>query len=248
MKQVVIIILAARMTSKRLPGKTLKKLHGKPMLEHIVDFLKFCKNTDKIIVATSNEKEDDRIEELCKNMQCICFRGSKNDVLERYYECAKKYKANFIVRLTADNPLVDPSLVDSGIEMCIKNNFDYVTNMIHHTFPMGAYPIEIMTMKLLEENHLFQKDQLTREHVTYQIRKNYKKYKIGEVFAPERLQREQWRLTVDYIEDFQLIEKIFSKLYKTGQYIKYEEVVDFLAKNHELLKINAKYLPNRYLY
>jgi len=248
MKHTVIIIIAARMTSSRFPGKTLKKLHGKPMLEHIIDFLQFCKNVDKIVVATSDEKEDEQIQNLCRKKQCLCFKGSKNDVLGRYYECARKYNADFIVRLTADNPLVEPSLVDAGIDMCIKNNFDYVTNMIHHTFPMGAYPIEVMTMKLLKENYLFQKEPLTREHVTYHIRKNYKKYKVGEIFTPKKLQREQWRLTVDHIEDFNLIEKIFSKLYHPGKYIEYEELVNFLDKNNDLLKINSKYLPNQYLY
>ena len=100
----------------------------------------------------------------------------------------------------------------------------------------------------LEENFLFQKDPLTREHVTYHIRKNYKKYKVGEIFTPKKLQREQWRLTVDHIEDFHLVEKIFLELYHPDSYIKYEDLVNFLDRNNDLLMINAKYLPNQYLY
>lgn len=242
-----IIIVAARIDSSRLPGKSVKILHGKPMLEHVLDFLKFSKLTNRIIVATSVLKHDDKIEEICKKSNVDCFRGSPEDVLKRYYECAKIFNGDLIVRVTADNPLVEPELIDRAIKLCSKNNFDYVTNMFHHTYPLG-YTVEVMTFEVLKKNHENQHDQLAREHVTYHIRKNPKMYNTGELFAPSGLERSNWRLTVDYIEDFQLIEEIFKKLYRPSRYISYQEVVELLDNNDELLKINEKYLPNKYLY
>ena len=244
----VTAILAARMSSSRLPKKTLFSLNGKPMLEHIINFLKFCENIDQIIVATSIEKEDNEIEKFCLSKGCLCFRGSKENVLSRYYECAKKYNSDFIVRLTADNPLVNPTLIDESIDMIKKKGFDYVTNMIHPTFPLGAYPVEIMTFRVLKENFNEYQDKFNRENVTYYRREFHKKYKVGEISASQNLNRQEWRLTVDYEEDFKLMEKIFEELYNESTYIKYTEIVKFLDNNQDLLKINEKHTPNQYPY
>lgn len=232
-----IIIIQARISSSRFPGKVLMKLEEKPILEHIVNFLKFSKLSEKIIVATTTNQEDDKIKSLCQKLNIDCFRGNSYDVLKRYYECAKLYKGDLVVRVTADNPLIDPTLVDEAIRICEKENYDYVSNMIHETFPVG-YLVEVLKFKILEQIHIKNRDALTREHVTHHIRMNPTMYNIREFFAPKNLQRPQWRLTIDYEKDYQLMKKIFKKLYKSNKFIPYSDVVNFLDNNLELLKIN----------
>jgi len=228
------------MDSTRLPGKVLMKICDKPILEHIVNFLNFSKHIDEIIVATSTESQDDEIEELLKTLGIKCFRGSSSDVLLRYYECANEYKGNIVVRITADDPIVDPILVDTVIEECKKTGCDYSTNMLHRTYPLGICG-EALSFSTLENLHVNQLDPLTREHVTYHILTHPELYNIVEVFTPRGLERPDWRLTVDYLEDLQLMRKIFSNLYEPNSFIKYESLVNFLDKNQYLLNINRKY-------
>ena len=234
----VLSIIQARVGSSRLPGKSIQILQGKPILEHIVNFLKFSKLTDEIIIATSNLEEDDKIEELAKKLGILCFRGSPDDVLKRYYDCATKFDGDLIIRLTADNPLIDPTLVDEVIHVCKETGCDYASNMIHQTYPLG-YLVEAITFSTLKKVHENQHDKLTREHVTHYIRHNPQLFNIQEVFAPSDLHRPHWRLTVDYEEDFSLISEIFSHLYETGSFIRYRTVVEFLDEHSHLLKKNA---------
>ena len=121
----VISIIQARIGSTRLPGKVMMKINNKPILQHIVEFLRHSQFIDQIVIATSTESEDDTIFELANSLSVKCFRGSSHDVLERYYECAKCYNGELVVRITADNPLIDPDLVDQVIQICQKTNCDY---------------------------------------------------------------------------------------------------------------------------
>ena len=228
------------MGSTRLPGKVLMQLQGKPILEHIVDFLRYSKMTNHIVIATSELSEDDPIEELSKRLQFSCYRGSASDVLERYYECAKKFDGDLIVRITADDPLVNPELIDEIVQLCKQTNCDYATNILHKTYPVGIC-CEAFTFQILQKLHEQQKDPLSREHVTYHIVENPHLYNIREVFAPEKLRRPNWRLTIDYQEDFDLMSEIFSKLYSANSYILYTSLVKLLDENTYLLKINEKY-------
>lgn len=228
------------MDSSRLPGKVLMKLQDKTILEHIVDFLKYSKLTDKIIVATSNLHQDDQIEELLNTINIECYRGSSNDVLARYYECAKIFMGDIIVRITADDPLINPELIDEVIQVCQKTGCDYATNLLTKTYPYGIFG-EAFTFSILEQLHKSRNDQMSREHVTYHMTENPYLYKIEEVFAIPELSRPNWRLTVDYIEDYYLMQEIFARLYRPNSYIKYETLVKLLDDNPDLLKINEKY-------
>lgn len=232
-----LVIIQARMGSSRLPGKVLMKLEGKTILEHIIDFLKFSKFTDKIIVATSTNYEDDQIEKLCNRLEITCFRGSSKDVLNRYYECAKLYKGDIVVRITGDNPLIDPTIVDEAIELCKNKNLDYVSNMLHETYPLG-YLVEVMKFSILKKNNDELNHPLTREHVTHHIRQNSFLYNFEEIFAPKNFHRSKWRLTIDTKNDFKLMKIIFQHLYKPDDFISYYDVVNFLDANLDLLKIN----------
>ena len=239
-KMKVICMIQARMGSSRLPGKVLAKIKGKPILEHIVDFLRHSKYTNKIVIATTDHKEDDSIEDLAKKMEIPCYRGSFDDPLGRFYNCAKIFKPDIIVRITGDNPLIDPEIVDKVIQICIENKSEYASNMINQTYPLG-YLVEAITFSLLENLHKNKKDPLNREHIVWDIRENPQNYKISEIFAPKHMRRPEWRLSVDYIEDLELIKKIFDKLLKPSKYISYQSVFDLLENNPEILKINKKW-------
>lgn len=236
----VLIIIQARMGSSRLPGKVLMILHGKPMLEHMVDFLRHSKLTDQIVVATTILSQDNKIEELCKTLGVDCFRGSSEDVLKRYYDCAKLFKGDLIVRIAADDPLVDPTLVDEVIRVCKETKCDYASNILHRTHALG-YLVEGFTFSTLKKLHETQKDPLSREGVTYHIEQNPHLYDVREVPAPSDISRPMWRLTVDYLEDFKLMSEIFLRLYKPNSYMTYRSVVNLLDKNKDLLKINARH-------
>ena len=184
------------MGSTRLPGKVLKIIEGKSMLEHQIDFLKKSKLTDQLIIATTTLSEDNDIEYLAHKINIDYYRGSNTDVLERYYKCAKKFKGDMIVRITADNPLVEPTLIDKIIQLAIDTKCDFATNMMEQTYPLG-YLVEVFPFRVLEKLYLNQKDPLTREHVTYHIKKNTKLYDIQNYTLPKDLARPEWRLAVD---------------------------------------------------
>jgi spore coat polysaccharide biosynthesis protein SpsF len=233
----IVCIIQARMSSSRFPGKVMMEIMNKPILEHIVSFLKFSKLIDKIVIATSSNEEDDVIANLANLLKVSCYRGTLDDVLKRYYDCATQFNADLIVRITADNPLIDPELVDRVIEISRKSGCDYASNMIHQTYPSG-YLVETLRYSTLEHIHKFHHDSLSREHVTFHIRENPTEYNIEEIYAPKEMQRPNWRLTLDYNCDFNLLSEIFLKLYKKNSYIKYEQVFNLLEKNPTLLKVN----------
>jgi spore coat polysaccharide biosynthesis protein SpsF len=237
----VLGIIQARMGSTRLPGKVMYKLNEKTILETIVLMLKNSKFLDKIIVATTNLKEDDTIIDLCKKIGIESFRGSSKNVLERYYECAKKFDGDIIVRITGDSPLIDYMLTDKAIKSCIDNNYDYVSNVLHLTYPLGYNSCEVFPFRILKKLYFSNNDSMSKEHVTYHIRKYPESYNIGELSAPELLQRSNWRLTIDYAEDYSLMEKLFSLFFKDNYVINYEYLVKFLETNSDILETNKKY-------
>lgn len=236
----VLSVIQARIGSTRLPGKVLLKIQGKTILEHIVDFLKFSKLTDQIIVATTNLSVDDKIVNLMNDLQIDYFRGSSDDVLCRYFECAKAFNGDLIVRITADDPIIVPELIDEVISTCKQTGCDYATNLLHRTYPLGITG-EAFTFSILKKLHEKQIDPMSREHVTHHMLENPHLYNIREIFAPSDLVRSNWRLTIDHEEDFQLISEIFSRLYTPNSYIRYPSLVKYLDKNNDLLKINKKY-------
>ena len=130
-----VAIIQARISSTRLPGKVLKKIEGKTILEHVINRVKTAKKLDDVIVATTVKKEDLEIVKLCANLGISVFCGSEDDVLDRYYQSARLFKAEHIVRITSDCPLIDPQVVDKVIELYFQKKADYASNTIIETFP-----------------------------------------------------------------------------------------------------------------
>jgi len=235
----IICMVQARMVSSRLPEKVMITLSGKPMIQHILESLvrsKTITDTD-LVVLTTTQKRDDKLVKYLKKNNWKYFRGDEDDVLKRYYDAAIRYNADYIIRITADNPLTDPSIVDLVVTKAIENKVDYASNNLLKTYPLG-YVVEVISRNTLEKIEKLARGSILREHVTPYIYKNLKKFKTLNVATTKSLSYPNWRLTVDTIEDFKLIKKIFENLYSENKSIKYEDVVEFILKNPELLKIN----------
>ncbi|MCX5715315.1 MAG: glycosyltransferase family protein [Candidatus Omnitrophica bacterium] len=226
------IIVQARMGSTRLPGKALKTISGKPMLEILVNRLKRCKNTNLLIVATTVNKNDDAIELLANDLGVECFRGDEEDVLSRYHGAAKRYGLDVIVRVTSDCPLMDPSLVDALVMYYTDNiPVDYVSNTLERTYPRG-FDIEVFSSKALEDADRKASKRYQREHVTPFIYENMKCLN----YASEK-NAAKYRVTVDTIEDLKLVASVFDLL-KGCEGFGYRQVIDLLDSKPELAEMN----------
>ena len=238
----VVAIVQARMGSSRLPGKVLKGILGKPILWHLINRLKRSKTIDKIVIATTVKEKDKPILKLADEMGIDSFAGSEEDVLDRYYQAAKKYNANTIVRITADCPLIDPELVDSIIGYYLENKdkLDYVNN--GPSYPDGILETEVFSFTALEKAWREARLASEREHVTAYIWKNPELFRIDTVEYERDLSH--MRLCVDDEKDFQLVSEVFKNLYKEGELFHLKDILNFLSENPELLELNKRTIRN----
>ena len=233
-------IIQARMGSSRLPGKVLMKLDEKhTVLDYVIKQLSFSKLIDKKIIATTDLEQDNVIEQACRNLGLEFFRGSSDDVLNRYYKCAKKFNVDNILRITSDCPLIDPEIVDRVIKKYQTKEFDYVSNTLIRTFPVGT-DVEIFSFKLLEKSWENSTLPSEREHVTPYIRNKKLNCRLGNLENDKKLGQLRW--TLDRIEDFELIKKIIEKISKRP--ILMNDILDLFSAEPELIKINAHISQN----
>jgi spore coat polysaccharide biosynthesis protein SpsF len=235
-------IIQVRMNSSRLPGKVMLKVQNKSLLEHMILRIKHCKTVNKIIIATSTEESDDVIEKFCRENQIDYHRGSENDVLERYYESAKKFSLSTIVRLTGDTPLIDPLVIDKVVNYYQQSSFYYVSNIfpLPRTYPDG-YNVEVFSFTVLQKTHLEAKRPSDREHVTNFITMQSNLFSIGKVDYEKDISK--FRLNLDYYEDYLLIEQIFNHLYTEQQMFHLADIIKFLEENHDIFNLNSKIKP-----
>ncbi len=228
------------MGSSRLPGKVMKKLDKQhTVLDYVINQLSFSKLIDKKIIATTELEQDDVIEQAAKNLGLEFFRGSSDDVLDRYYKCAKKFNIDNILRITSDCPLIDPDIVDKVIEKYQSKEFDYVSNTLIRTFPVGT-DVEIFPFKILEKAWQNADLPSEREHVTPYIRNKKFNCKLENLENEKKLGYLRW--TLDRIEDFELIKKIVKKISKRP--ILMNDILDLFSDEPELIKINAHISQN----
>lgn len=237
MSKKVIVIIQARMGSTRLPGKVLMNIKNKTVLSHVVDRVKQCKKVDDVIVATTTLSKDDVIVEELDKIGCNYYRGSEDDVLDRYYNAGKLYKGDVIIRITSDCPLIDPNIVDDMIEYYMTHDYDMVTNagvnMDNRTYPRGL-DTEIFSFRMLEKAWLMANQDYQREHVTLYIYEN----EANIYYYKNKINLSQYRITVDTKEDFQLIESIYNKLYDGKHNFYLEDIMNLLLENPQLVEIN----------
>ena len=234
------IIIQARMGSGRLPGKVMKDLCGHPMIYHVIERCRKSDFSDDVILATTNNAQDGVLAEFFEENNISFFRGDEEDVLKRYYETALKFGSGNIVRVTADCPLIDPLIIDKCIQEFNKfAGMDYLSNIGARTFPRGL-DVEVFTFDALERAYKNAEQKYEREHVTPYIWENKKgEFNIGKSLEADASYRRDYRLTVDYPEDFELISEIYKSLYKENDIIDARDAIKFLDENPEMLNINA---------
>ena len=202
----IVAIVQARLGSKRLPNKVIKLINGLPMIEVLLTRLSQSKLVTKIVVATSTDSEDKKLKKLVNNLGYDCEQGSKDDVLNRYIYVAEKYKANIIVRITGDCPLVDPMLVDQVIDKFKNDSVDYCSNTNPPTYPDGL-DVEVFTFEALKKSSFMTTKSSDLEHVTPYLKKS-KNFKTSCLINRDDISEMRW--TVDESIDLEVVNKIFN--------------------------------------
>lgn len=226
------------MTSTRLPGKVLKEVLGRPLLEYLVERLRRVELADEIIVATTLNETDLPIVEICRRLNVFVTRGAEFDVLDRYYQAARQHGADIVVRVTSDCPLIDPQVVDDVIRYFHEHTSecDYVSNTLKLSYPLGM-SAEVFPFRLLEAAAREAVDEPEREHVTPFIYLRPTRYRIGQVVCPEDLSGHRW--TVDTPEDFELVRRIIEALYPVNPQFGLHDILALLRQHPDWQAINA---------
>lgn len=232
-------IIQARMGSTRLPGKILKDLMGKTVLQHVIERVQQVKSIDEIIIATTTFERDDVVVDEAVKCGVNYFRGSENDVLARYYGAAKDNNADIVVRITSDCPLIDPLVTDNIVNFFKhKEVYDIVTNagsdLSKRTYPRGL-DTEVFSINALEKAYNQADKQYQREHVTPYIYENSSRI----YFYKNTVDYSMYRWTLDTEEDFVLIDRIYRHLYRGEHDFYLESISGLFTKYPELIKINA---------
>lgn len=239
----IIAVIQARMGSTRLPGKTLKVIQDKPMLWHIAERLNQVEAINEVIVATSDLQIDDPVFEMAQKYDISCYRGSESNVLKRFYETSLMAKADYVIRVTGDCPLVDPKTVSELIRFFFDGDYDFcgiacgagVANEENiNRFPDGL-DAEIFSLKVLKEANIEANTDLEREHVTPFIWKKNNRYSLG-LLSPNSKDYSDYRLTVDNKEDFDFVRWIYDMLYPQNNNFNFYDVMVLLEKYPEKLK------------
>ena len=241
----IVIIVQARMTSTRLPGKVLKKVLDKPLLEYQLDRLKRVKLANEIVIATTINRTDLPIIELCDRLSVPYFRGSENDVLARYHGAAKEHHADVVVRITSDCPLIDPQVIDKVIQFYLdyRYKYDYVSNCLERTYPRGM-DTEVFSFLALHQAFVEATEQPDREHVTPFIHMQPERYRLAQIVYSDNQSSHRW--TVDTADDFELIKRILEALYPKIKKFTLEDCLDLLKRYPDWSLINAHVEQKKY--
>ena len=238
----ILAILQARVGSSRLHGKVLKEVLGKPLIQYEIERIKRSKKIDKLVLATSDREEDKQFISVAGNSEIESFSGSENDVLDRYYQCARLYNPDAVVRLTGDMPIHDPDVIDKVITIYEQNQVDCVSNTYETSYPDGL-DTEVMKMSALETAYKEATLPSEREHVTPYIYNNansYGKRLFKMLVVKNGVDYSHLRWTIDEEADFLLIKEIIEELYPSNPCFTWIDVISLLAKRPELLNINNK--------
>ena len=239
----VVLIIQARMGSIRLPGKSMMDLAGAPLVVRILERVRRVNRIDQIVLATSDQKQDDVLEKLAGDYNVNCFRGLENDLVDRYYQCAKFFKANVVLRLPADNPCPEPSEYDRLIDYHIKSDNDFSSNICN--FMKNGYPdgigIEALSFSSLEKIWNNESYPEKREHVAL----NYYDYnndeipdgssfKVGTIQCPKEYSRPDIILDINTEEDYHFMKKLYNNLHPLNPNFSFTEIIKWYDKNKEL--------------
>jgi spore coat polysaccharide biosynthesis protein SpsF len=229
----VVGIIQARMGSTRLPGKVVADIHGRPMLWYVVQRTRAAETLDEVVVATTTEPADNVIVAFCREHKVGCFRGSEQDVLDRYYQAARKHDAEAVVRITSDCPLIDPEVIDRTVRAFLDKQPDYASNSVVRTYPRGL-DTEVMTFRALELAWHEARHPYQRAHVTPYIYENQGQFKILSVTGDQDHSAYRW--TVDTPEDLAFVRAVYARCEGEGSLL--SDVMRLLEREPELVEIN----------
>lgn len=230
-------IIQARCGSTRFPNKVFADINGKPLIWHVVDRLAHAKTIDKIVIATTTNAKDDKIEAWCKENNVAVFRGSEDDVLNRYYCASVAYPSDIVVRITADDPFKEPAVIDAVVSKLINEGYDHVTNNFPPSWPEGL-DCEAFTFAALKESEETTHDSFEREHVTQYIYHNPDKFKIGNVASDVNLSGYRW--TIDKEVDYEMVKAVYAhRDPKNTGILLLDEILEILKNNPEIAQINS---------
>lgn len=228
----VVAVIQVRMGSTRLPGKSLMELAGKPVIAHVVERTKQAKEVSAVWIATTINKDDDALALWAERTHVPFYRGSVDDVLDRYYQAAKLAKAEVVVRVTGDCPLIDPGVIDEAVRAFKTKGVDYAAaNRRVATYPDGL-DVEVMSFAVLERAWKEAKLTSEREHVTPYIWKHPRKFKL--FILKHKPDWSKYRITLDEQADYVLLRRIFAEV----QRLTTENIVAFLDRHNDVRGIN----------
>lgn len=234
-------IIQARFASTRLLGKVLIKVMDKTILEHVIERVKRAKKLDKVILATTENKEDDKLEDVAGGLDIEVYRGSQNDVLDRFYKAASLFDINPITRITADCPLIDPGIIDGVIDCYNDSEVDYCSNTLNPTFPDGE-DVEVFSFEALVESWKNAKLPSQREHVTPYIKEHPDRFKLLNFAHTPDLSRKRW--TLDKKEDLEFIKTVIEFCYPVNPYFGMEDILRFISLNPAIENMNRHIMRN----
>jgi spore coat polysaccharide biosynthesis protein SpsF len=232
----IVAIIQARMGSTRLPGKVLMNILGQPMLERVVERTRRAKLLRNVVVATSVNAADNAILQLCESRGWLCFCGSEDDVLDRYFQAASRYRSDAVVRISSDCPLIDPQLVDHVVQIYLdaKQQLDYVSNSYPaRTFPLGL-DVEVLGISALRKAWKQDKNPRWREHVTPYVYRHPEEFKLRGVANGVDLSEMRW--TVDTGEDLEFVRRVYEHF--GHDRFSWRDVLSVLQDHQEWLIIN----------
>lgn len=232
----ILAVIQARLGSTRFPGKTFASLSGRPLIWHVVDRLKHAEKIDQIVIATTINPLDDELEAWATSHDIPVFRGSENNVLERFYMAARHFSADIIVRITADDPFKDPILIDGVINKLLTENLDFVCNNNPPSFPEGL-DTEVFTFQALEMAYLNSSSDFEKEHVTQYFYKNPQKFKHANLAHVENLSWLRW--TIDTEKDYRMVSKIYDLLYNDTKIFHFQDILNLIHKHPEIPVMNS---------
>lgn len=240
----IVTVIQARSGSTRLPHKVNMPVFNKPLLLRMIERVSGSQYCGTIVVATTTDKADDYLAELCLSNNIYCYRGHPTDLLDRHFKTALQYEADAIVKIPSDCPLIDPIVIDKVLKFFIDNsgNYDFVSNLHPATYPDGN-DVEVIPMNVLRITWENAKKQFEREHTTPFIWENPDHFRIGNVEWESGLDYSMThRFTIDYMEDYLFIKAVYDELYFSNPKFSLNDILDLLERKPEIKKLNEKYI------
>ena len=239
----ILTVVQARMGSSRLPGKVLLPLAGQPLLVRMVERVQRSRLAGTVVVATTTEAADDAVAACCTTHGLACFRGDALDLLDRHYQAARQYRADVVLKIPSDCPLIDPAVIDQVLGVYLENpdQYDFVSNLHPATFPDGN-DVEIMRFEALKTAWHEARRPLEREHTTPYFWENPDRFRLANVgWATGQDFSMSHRWTIDYPEDYEFIKAVYEALHPSKPAFGLDDILRLLENRPDIAQLNAHF-------